>query len=38
VECRVDLPNQRAALKTEMPHLTGRGADKTAAAEEEHSY
>jgi hypothetical protein len=34
VECRVDLLNQNAALKTEMPHLTGGRADKTDAAEE----
>jgi hypothetical protein len=33
VDCRVDLLNQRAAFKTELLHLSGGGADQTAAAE-----
>jgi hypothetical protein len=30
---RDDLLNQRAALKTKLPHIAGRKADQTAAAE-----
>jgi hypothetical protein len=33
VDHRVDLLNQRAAFKTKLPHLAGRGADQKAAAE-----
>jgi hypothetical protein len=31
---RADLLSQRAAFKTELPHLTGGGADKKTAAED----
>jgi hypothetical protein len=33
VDHRNDHLNQRAAFKTELPHLTRGGADQTAAAE-----
>jgi hypothetical protein len=33
VDHRIDLLSQRAASKTELPHLAGGGADQTAAAE-----
>jgi hypothetical protein len=33
VDHRADLLNQRAAFKTELPHLTEVEADKTAALE-----
>jgi hypothetical protein len=32
VGCRVYFLNQRAAFKTELPHLAGDGPDKTGAA------
>jgi hypothetical protein len=38
VDCRADLLNQRAAFKTELPHLTEGGAHQIAAAEGQHSY
>jgi hypothetical protein len=34
VNHRAELQNQRAAFKTELPHLAGEGADQTPAAEE----
>jgi hypothetical protein len=34
VDHRDDLLNQREALKIELPHFTGEGADQTAAAKE----
>jgi hypothetical protein len=33
VDYRGDLLNQREKFKLELPHLTGGGADQTAAAE-----
>jgi hypothetical protein len=33
VDYRTNLLNQRAAVKTELPHLAGGGDDQTAAAE-----
>jgi hypothetical protein len=33
VDHKADLLNHRAAFKTEVPHLSGGGADQTASAE-----